>query len=378
MSTKTKIGLKAIAAMKPQTVLWDQEIRGFNERRQFSDIITYSVFYRTQDGAQRWHKIGRHGIFMPEQARQEARRVLMAAALGQDPSGERYKLRNSTTLATLCDDYVADMEARCGNGVGKKTSTIRTDLSRIKNHIRPKLGKSKVATISSDQIDDFVQELSSGSAKRITGLLGAMFTFAIKRKLRTDNPVKGIETPPDNKRLRRLSNAEYRQFWNAVNGGAPMLDNIVSDVFLFLAVTGFRSGEARGLKWSEVDIERRIATLGDTKSGLSVRPLSGAAIDIIKRQTKSSDLVFDYHGKALANPTHHWAKLEMAKDVSPHTLRHSFASLAADLGLPDNTIAGLLGHSRQTITSRYLHLGDRALLDASDLVADETMRLMKA
>ena len=68
-------------------------------------------------------------------------------------------------------------------------------------------------------------------------------------------------------------------------------------------------------------------------------------------------------------------KLELAKNISPHTLRHSYASLSADLGLSDHIIAGMLGHSRNSITSRYLHL-DRALIDAADKVANETMRLM--
>jgi integrase len=67
----------------------------------------------------------------------------------------------------------------------------------------------------------------------------------------------------------------------------------------------------------------------------------------------------------------------MPDDVTPHVLRHSFASLAADMGLPDHTISGLLGHARQGITSRYMHLGDKALLDAADLVANETLRLMQ-
>jgi integrase len=67
----------------------------------------------------------------------------------------------------------------------------------------------------------------------------------------------------------------------------------------------------------------------------------------------------------------------MSRDVTPHTLRHSFASLEADLGLPDNTIAGLLGHARSSITSRYIHL-DKALIAAADQVAGETMRLMQA
>jgi integrase len=68
----------------------------------------------------------------------------------------------------------------------------------------------------------------------------------------------------------------------------------------------------------------------------------------------------------------------MPSEIVPHTLRHSFASLAADLGLPDHTIAGLLGHSRQTITSRYMHIGDKALIEAADLVAGETRRLMRS
>ena len=66
----------------------------------------------------------------------------------------------------------------------------------------------------------------------------------------------------------------------------------------------------------------------------------------------------------------------MAKDVTPHVLRHSFASLAADLGRADSTIAGLIGHKQQSITSRYLHL-DKTLVSAANIVAAETLRLMR-
>ena len=68
-----------------------------------------------------------------------------------------------------------------------------------------------------------------------------------------------------------------------------------------LAITGFRSGEIKNLRWSEIDFERGIATLGETKTGLSVRPLSRAAIEIIKRQPQTSSFVFAYkHGKPVA------------------------------------------------------------------------------
>jgi site-specific recombinase XerD len=65
----------------------------------------------------------------------------------------------------------------------------------------------------------------------------------------------------------------------------------------------------------------------------------------------------------------------MDKSIVPHVLRHSFASLGADLGLADSTIAGLIGHKQQSLTSRYLHL-DKALVSAANIVAQETISLM--
>jgi integrase len=372
---RAKIGHKAIAAMQPDSILWDEEVRGFNARRQFSGVITYSVIYRTRDGIQRWHKIGRATIFTPDLARKEAIRILRDVALGNDPSGERQAIRNSMTVAQLCDLYQADMQS--GKLNGKKVSTIKSDANRIKNHIMPKLGKFKVATITSEQIERFMNELSKGSAGRIIALTSTIFTFAVKRRLRTDNPVSAVEKPTDIKRTRRLSNAEYQQLWAAVNGGAT-ISPIMADLFQLLAVTGFRSGEARLLKWAELDLERCCANLEDTKTGQSARPLSSAAIDIIQRQERRGQYVFSFQrDKPIGSVNKHWGKLGMAKDVTPHTLRHSFASLAGDMGLADSTIAGLLGHKRQSITSRYIHL-DKALIVAANEVAGETLRLMRA
>ena len=62
----------------------------------------------------------------------------------------------------------------------------------------------------------------------------------------------------------------------------------------------------------------------------------------------------------------------LSADITPHTLRHSFASLAADLGYAEPTIAALVGHKGGTITSRYIHSADAVLLAAADAVANET------
>jgi integrase len=207
-------------------------------------------------------------------------------------------------------------------------------------------------------VEDWMRSLSAGNQARSVGLLGVMFTWAVKRKLRPDNPVRGIDKPKDVKRTRRLSNGEYAQSGSTLNGSA------ISDIFLLLAVTGFRSSEVKNLRWAECDLERSIVTLGDSKTGMSVRPLSNVAIEIIKRQKQSgAPYVFgNEHGKLVSDLRHQWLKLEMPKDVSPHVLRHSFASLGADLGLADSTIAGLIGHKQQSMTSRYLHLDKIILL----------------
>ena len=372
-SYQLRIGLREIAALQPHTILWDLETRGFCARRQFSNVITYSVYFRTRDGQQRFYKIGRHGVFTPTQARDEAKQVLRNVAVGKDPAAELKALRSAPTVEWLCDEYVSDMQS--GKVNGKKLSTIKTDISRITTHIKPALGKRKVAGVTQEDVEQFMHGLNPGSARRVTGLLGAIFSYSIKRKLRETNPVHGLDKPADVKRMRRLSADEYAQLWSALEGEK----SVASDVFLFLTISGWRSGEAKNLRFAEVDLERRVATLGDTKSGVSIRPLSGAAIEIIKRQPiKNGQFVFEHrHAKPISNLTPWWNKLGMPNEVTPHVLRHSIASLGADLGLPDHTISGLLGHARQGITSRYLHLGDRALLEASDLVANETLRLMR-
>jgi hypothetical protein len=57
-------------------------------------------------------------------------------------------------------------------------------------------------------------------------------------------------------------------------------------------------------------------------------------------------------------------------------LRHSFASLAADLGLSEPTISALIGHKGHLVTSRYMHGADGVLLAAADQVARRMAELM--
>ena len=65
-------------------------------------------------------------------------------------------------------------------------------------------------------------------------------------------------------------------------------------------------------------------------------------------------------------------------EATLHTLRHSFASLAADLGYGDAVIAALIGHARGGVTARYTHRSDKVLLKVADEVAFATLERMGA
>jgi integrase len=72
------------------------------------------------------------------------------------------------------------------------------------------------------------------------------------------------------------------------------------------------------------------------------------------------------------------AKRAKLAGVTPHTLRHSFASVAGDEGYADTTIATLLGHSSGSVTSRYIHRLDSVLIAAANKVSDRVHSLMTA
>jgi integrase len=412
MDNRKRIGLREVRALQPNSLVWDTGVTGFGIRRQRGEAVTYFVKYRTREGRQRWHKIGRHGSpWTPDTARDEAVRVLGSVTAGGDPAAQRRAARQAKTVAELCDSYIADAESGrllTRGGIAKKARTLAQDRGRIERHIKPLLGGFAVTAITRDDIERFMHDVAEGrtavraktakkrglarvtggrtAATRVMGLLGAICAYAVRRRLRPDNPVHGISRFADRKRERRLSDDEYGRLGAALHRSdaegtiwPPALA-----LARFLVLTGWRTSEAVSLRRSEVDMVRRTATLSDTKTGRSSRPLSHAACEVLCSAPKvgEGELVFPSPrgDSRTANFSKLWARIakvaRLPGDVTPHTLRHSFASLAGDLGYSEPTIAALVGHAGRTVTSRYVHAADAVLLAAADAVADRTVELL--
>ena len=410
MAERKRIGLREVRALGPNQEVWDAAVPGFGARRQKSAAIAYVLVYRTPEGRTRRYTIGRHGApWTPDTAREEARRLLGEKVKGADPAADKQAQRKAVTVAELCEAYWADSEAGrllTRRRTPKKASTLLSDHGRIERHIKPLLGRLAVAAVTRADIERFMHAVAEGEtaarsktgrkrglsnvrggrgvASRTIGLLGAIFTYAIAHRMREGNPVHGVMRFADQKRERRLSDDEFAALGTALRQaeGAGIWPAAVAAI-RFLAVTGWRSGEALGLRWADVDLSRRTARLADTKTGASLRPLAHAACDVLRELPRISEaLVFPpTRGEGrMTGFRKIWNRIarlgELPAEVTPHVLRHSFASVAADLGYSEPTIAALVGHKGHSITSRYVHSADAVLLAAADAVARRIAELM--
>ncbi len=405
-----KITKQAVDALAPtndaDTVLWDSEIRGFGVRVRKGSAKTYILHYRAGGGrraALRKFTIGRHGSpWTPHEARQEAKRLLGLVAAGEDPAESKSAERTATTIAELCDLYLAEGTAH------KKSSTLKADRGRITHHIKPFLGKHLVAKIGRADIERMMAAVKSGAtaaslpknskkppgsvptggdgvAAQCVTLVSILLTFAVARGYRSDNPAKGIKKPPVRKMERFLCDEEIARLADALEAETRKTGNQYPAALIkLLLLTGARRGEIAGLQWQNVDLGRKCLRLPDSKTGAKVIFLNAAALDVLRslpRITNNLHVIPGASGTApLIGVDKIWDRIRTAaglRDVRLHDLRHSFASMAAGSGLSLPVIGALLGHKHSATTARYAHLAADPLRAANDAVGEKIAAAMQ-
>jgi len=215
----------------------------------------------------------------------------------------------------------------------------------------------------------------SGTAARTVGLLGGILSFAVTEGIIPVNPARGVRRPADKRREIRLTEDEYRALGNALREAELAGENLTAIIAVrLLTLTGCRRGEIEKLCWHDVDFGGHCLRLSDSKEGKNVRPLGAAALNILSKLPGGGRFVLG--GKEPDKPFRGlpkaWARIIQRSRLpylTPHGLRHAYASMASDLGYTEPTIAALLGHAASTMTGRYIHHLDSALIAAADKVS---------
>jgi len=234
-----------------------------------------------------------------------------------------------------------------------------------------------------------VGTLSPTTVRLELALLGHIFTTAIRewRIGLVQNPVQSIRKPsPGEGRDRRLGADEERRILAAVDGYSnPMLGWIVRVAL----ETGMRSGEITELRLSQVDLQRRIVRLVDTKND-SARtvPLSRKAQSVLAdalanplRPEGCSLVFFGEPGRDGRRRSYNfnkaWNTLKRQAglaDLRFHDLRHEAVSRLVEAGLGDQEVAAISGHKSMQMLKRYTHLRAEDLVGRLDAIEDKRGR----
>jgi integrase len=299
-------------------IVWDLEIRGLGLRVEPSGRKTFIARYRAgggRNGIQRQATIGRYGTITPDQARKLARRTLAAAADGEDPVGTvRSNRQPAITIAEVCDWYLE--QATVGRVRGRegrliKPSTLAMDRSRIETHVKALLGRKPVRVLSSHDFEEMQAKIAlrntakqaldngltrkrggvaSGGeavAARTLGMLSTILEHAVRHRLIAHNPAKGARKIAGRRRVLRLSLEQVRSLGEHMREAAQQGENSTGlGVIRFILLSGFRRHEALGLERSWL-LDRAV-NLPDTKSGPQVRPVSAAAMDVLRAHAQDT------------------------------------------------------------------------------------------
>lgn len=283
------------------------------------------------------------------------------------------------TLNYLFTIWFSDIRERV------KESTYMNYRMKYEKHIAPALGNALYEKLTVDLLNDFVQtKLSCGLSSKYTadivGVIKSVCRFSRKR-FGYEDKSEFIITPKGKSKEKELFDNDEQNRFNQYLTANPTASNVG---ILLSAATGIRIGELCALKWSDIDLKKRVLTVRSTvqriknidgatatklvvtspKSSSSVReiPLPDFIIPLLVNHKNSSEYYLLSGTRGIVEPRTMQYRFKRIltnlklPDVSFHSLRHQFATNCIELGFDVKTLSEILGHSSVEITlNRYVH-----------------------
>jgi integrase len=310
----------------------------------------------------------RSSALTPAEARKLARKLLGAIEGGSDPLEERRKARAVPTFgetAGFMRDHVAT----------KRKGRTGAEYKRILDAlVLPSLGAKRVVDLKQADVGRVHRKLAAHiyQANRALALVYAVWNWAARRgEVSPPYPkVKAsgcpIRSTKPNQNSKHAPKPDQRR---------TILDPFTVAAICLLRLTGARLREILDARWDQVDLERGIMFLSDSKTGrkpLYLSPAARTVLASIARITDNPHIIAGARASAprsdLNRPPGVVTRAADLEGVRVHDLRHSFASFGAGVSLGLPIIGKLLGHSQPATTARYAHLDADLMRRAADTI----------
>jgi len=260
----------------------------------------------------------------------------------------------------------------------------RRDLNQLAEFLEER--RVRLTDIDNFILRGFLARLHEKNNKKSTiarklASIRSFLQFCLREKWLEDNPAKVVATPKQDRHVPSfLSEEEMRHFLDLPQKLKRVLDFRDRALLELLYATGIRVGELVGMNVDDVNFDERLIMVRGKGKKERLLPFGSKAVESLQAYIRKKDLInkgqveekplfLNYRGKRLTsrsverivNKYIHRAALK--RKISPHSLRHSFASHLLSRGADLRVIQELLGHESLATTQKYTHIDLGQLLD---------------
>ena len=238
----------------------------------------------------------------------------------------------------------------------------------------------KYKNLQEDHINQYIsflfqRKMRSSSVNRKISSIKSFYIFLVKRNFVKNSPLNDLVTPKQEKYLpESMSEAEVDKLLNSPDV-SNKIENRDKAMIEMLYATGMRISELVNLKMTDVDMKRCVVKVFGKGSKERLVPFGETALDSLRsylnerEQSSSKEIFLSNRGKKMTRVAF-WQRVKvylirenLKNSISPHTLRHAFATHLLNRGADLRSVQLLLGHSDLSTTQIYTHIAKQRLSD---------------
>lgn len=265
---------------------------------------------------------------------------------------------------------------------GLSKNTVKAYETDIKGFIKwiNKNNKQSLLNIKESSVNQYISylfslKLKSSSVNRKISSLKSFYLFLLKKKLIRHSPFSEVISPKQEKYLpASMSESEVEKLLNSPDASKEIEQRDKAMIEMLYA-TGMRISELVNLKITDIDMNRSVIKVMGKGSKERLIPFGESASEAlfnylkIRKDSSSKEVFISNRGRKITRVAF-WQRIKvyllrenLKISISPHTLRHAFATHLLNRGADLRSVQLLLGHSDLSTTQIYTHIAKQRLGD---------------